>query len=211
MLPLIVAPMNKVSSVELVAAACQAGAIGAFPTHNAGDLERALRRLLGQINSGHAPLAANLIVHRTNTRRDADLQVLVAHRVELVLTSVGNPAPVVAPLQAAGCLVFADVASIRHAHQALECGVDGLVLLSAGAAGQTGWLNPIAFVRAVRQFFDGPIVLAGGVSDGASLPRRWWPAPISHIWERGLSPPRRAPPRLRTRPHFYVPHPTTWS
>ena len=65
--------------------------------------------------------------------------------------------------------MLADVASIRHAERAAEAGADGLVLLTAGAGGQTGWLNPFVFVRAVRQFFGGPIVLAGGISDGHAL------------------------------------------
>jgi nitronate monooxygenase len=98
-----------------------------------------------------------------------DLEVLLRHRPELVITSVGSPAPVLTPLQDAGALVFADVASIRHAMRAVEAGADGLVLLTAGAGGQTGWLNPFAFVRAVRAFFAGPIVLAGGISDGHAL------------------------------------------
>jgi len=87
----------------------------------------------------------------------------------MVITSVGSPAPVVKPLHEIGCRVFADVASVKHAEKAVEAGADGLVLLTAGAGGQTGWANPFAFVRAVRSFFDGPLVLAGGVSDGAAL------------------------------------------
>src|SRR6202041_3072711 len=88
---------------------------------------------------------------------------------ELVITSVASPGAVVAPLHDAGALVFADVASVRHAERAVDAGADGLVLLTAGAGGQTGWLNPFAFTRAVRRFFSGPIVLAGGVSDGHAL------------------------------------------
>lgn len=87
----------------------------------------------------------------------------------MVITSVGSPAPVVAPLHDAGALVFADVASLKHAERALAAGADGLVLLTAGAGGQTGWLNPFAFVRAVRKFFTGPLVLAGGISNGQAL------------------------------------------
>jgi nitronate monooxygenase len=108
-------------------------------------------------------------VHRSNARLAQDLAVLLRHRPEIVITSVGSPAPVVKPLHDAGALVFADVASIRHAERAVEAGADGLVLLTAGAGGQTGWLNPFAFVRAVRAFFAGPIVLAGGISDGHAL------------------------------------------
>ena len=94
---------------------------------------------------------------------------MLRHRPEMVITSVGSPAGVLAPLHDAGALVFADVASIRHAERAVAAGADGLVLLTAGAGGQTGWLNPFVFVRAVRAFFDGPLVLAGGISDGYAL------------------------------------------
>jgi nitronate monooxygenase len=108
-------------------------------------------------------------VHRSNARLEQDLAVLLRHRPEIVITSVGSPAPVLKPLHDAGALVLADVASIRHAERAAEAGADGLVLLTAGAGGQTGWLNPFAFVRAVRAFYDGIVVLAGGVSDGRAL------------------------------------------
>ena len=98
-----------------------------------------------------------------------DLKVLLKHRPAMVITSVGPPTPVLKPLQDIGTLVFADVATVLHAEKAVAAGVDGLVLLTAGAGGQTGWLNPFAFVRAVRAFFDGPLVLAGGISDGQAL------------------------------------------
>jgi nitronate monooxygenase len=178
-LPLIAAPMFLVSGVELVTAACRNGVIGSFPTVNCrspeqlddwlGDIEERLRRHSDETGKPAAPVCPNLIVHRSNARLDADLQVLLRHRPELVITSVGSPAPVLAALHDAGALVFADVASIRHAEGAVAAGADGLVLLTAGAGGQTGWLNPFVFVRAVRAFFDGPIVLAGGIGDGHAL------------------------------------------
>ena len=172
-LPLIAAPMFLISGVELVVSACRSGVIGAFPTVNCRSSEE-LDAWLNEIEErlrGHdaAPVCPNLVVHRTNARLADDLEVLLRHRPEIVITSVGSPAPVLAPLHEVGALVFADVATIRHAERALEAGADGLVLLTAGAGGQTGWLNPFAFVRAVRTFFAGPIVLAGGVSDGRAL------------------------------------------
>ncbi|QPF85578.1 nitronate monooxygenase [Bradyrhizobium genosp. L] len=178
-LPLIAAPMFLVSGVELVVAACRNGVIGSFPTVNCRETEQ-LDAWLGEIGgrlqaradaSGQraAPVCPNLIVHRSNARLSEDLAVLLRHGPEIVITSVGSPAPVLAPLHDAGALVFADVASIRHAERAVAAGADGLVLLTAGAGGQTGWLNPFVFVRAVRGFFDGPIVLAGGISDGHAL------------------------------------------
>jgi nitronate monooxygenase len=178
-LPLIAAPMFLVSGVELVVAACRNGVIGSFPTVNCREVEQ-LDGWLTEIESRlrqdsdasgrlAAPVCPNLIVHRSNARLREDLSVLLRHKVEMVITSVGSPAPVLAPLHDAGVLVFADVASIRHAERAVAAGADGLVLLTAGAGGQTGWLNPFVFVRAVRGFFDGPIVLAGGIADGHAL------------------------------------------
>ena len=178
-LPLIAAPMFLVSGVDLVVAACRNGVIGSFPTVNCrtaeqldawlGDISVQLRRHADATGSKPAPVCPNLIVHRSNARLEQDLQVLLRHKPEIVITSVGSPAQVAAPLHDAGALVFADVASIRHAERALQAGADGLVLLTAGAGGQTGWLNPFVFVRAVRAFFDGPIVLAGGIGDGHAL------------------------------------------
>jgi nitronate monooxygenase len=174
-LPLIAAPMTGVSGPELVMAACRNGVIGSFPTHNATSTDQLDRWLtdmgdvLAEPGLSAAPMAPNLVVHRTNDRLMADVDCLARHRAELVITSVGSPAPVVEPLHDAGCLVFADVATLRHVNRAIDAGVDGLVLLTAGAGGQTGTANPFAFVRAVRKRFGGPLVLAGGISDGASI------------------------------------------
>ena len=171
-LPAIAAPMTTVSTPELVIGAARRGVIGAFPTHNAAtpaELETWMRRFATELDGIAAPVAPNLVVHRSNGRRDADLAVLERHRVELVITSVGSPKPVIGPLHDIGARVFADVASLTQADRAVTAGADGLVLLTAGAGGQTGWANPFAFVRAVRARFDGPIVLAGGISDGQSI------------------------------------------
>lgn len=173
-LPLIVAPMTEVSGPDLVIAACRRGVIGSFPTHNAksvDELDDWLSRVEKELSGArsHAPLAPNLVVHRSNRRLLPDLERLIDHRVELVITSVGSPEVVVEPLHNVGCAVFADVATLAHADRAIAAGVDGLVLLSAGAGGQTGWANPFAFVRAVRERFNGTIVLAGGIGDGVAL------------------------------------------
>jgi nitronate monooxygenase len=172
-LPVIAAPMLRVSGPGLVVAACRAGVMGAFPTKNArsaAELDDWLRRIEIELEEGAesvAPYCPNLIIR--DQRRDEDLACLVKHKVEIVITSVGSPAPVLAPLHDVGCLVFADIATLDHARKAIALGVDGLVLLTAGAGGQTGWLNPFAFVRAVREIFAGPIVLAGGMSDGRAV------------------------------------------
>ena len=178
-LPLIAAPMFLVSGVELVSAAVSSGIVGSFPTANCRNTDE-LNAWMTQIQqrareseqlTGRAcgVICPNLIVHKSNPRLAEDLQTLLKFSPQLVITSVGSPAPVLKPLQDVGALVFADVGSIRHAERAVAAGADGLVLLTAGAGGQTGWLNPFAFVRAVRAFFSGPIVLAGGISDGVAL------------------------------------------
>jgi nitronate monooxygenase len=177
-IPAVAAPMTAVSTPALVAEACVAGVIGAFPTSNctsSAELEEWFDEIDAGIAAGTAPgttagpVAANLIVSKANIRLDADLECVARRRIPLVITSVGNPAPVIPALHRAGCHVFVDVASIAHAHKALAAGADGLVLLSAGAGGHTGWANPFAFVRAVRAFYDGPLALAGGLSDGVAL------------------------------------------
>lgn len=171
-LPLIAAPMLGASGPALVIAACRSGVIGAFPTANAaaaGGLDLWLEEIASALGPDDAPCCANLIIHRSPEALEADIDAMQRHRVELVITSVGSPAGVVGPLHDRGCTVFADVATLMHAKKAIDAGVDGLVLLSAGAGGQTGWLNGLAFIRAVRAFHDGPLVLAGGIADGAAL------------------------------------------
>lgn len=174
-LPAMAAPMSAVSTPALVREACAAGIIGAFPTSNARSVHQ-LDEWFDEIAAGDAGsppstglVCANLIVGRQNRRLEHDVEAVARHRIPLVVTSIGSPAPVIEPLHEAGCAVLADVASVRHAHKALEAGADGLVLLAAGAGGHTGWANPFAFVHAVRGFYDGPLAVAGGMSDGASL------------------------------------------
>lgn len=178
-LPLIAAPMFLVSGPALVTAACRAGVIGSFPTANCRTAEELDAWLAGMVDDAKragdaegralAPWCPNLIVHRSNPRVPEDLAAVLRHKAEIVITSVGSPEPVMKPLKDAGCLVLADVASVRHAEKAVAAGVDGLVLLTAGAGGQTGWANPFAFVRAVRAFWDGIVVMAGGMADGHAV------------------------------------------
>lgn len=172
--PIIVSPMFLVSGVDLVVSSCQAGVIGSLPALNARS-SAIFDTWLGEVEAGlretpdAAPYAVNLIVHSTNERLEADLDLCVAHKVPIIIASVGSPRSVIDKVHSYGGLVICDAGSVRHARRAAEMGVDGLILLCAGAGGNTGWLNPFAFVAEVRKFFDGPIIVAGAISDGRQL------------------------------------------
>jgi nitronate monooxygenase len=179
-LPLIAAPMFIASYPELVIAQCKAGVLGTFPSLNARSLDTLeewvtrIERELAAHATAHpgeriAPFGVNLILHPSNRRFDEDLALVARHRVPLVITSVGKPDRVCAQVHSYGGLVFHDVISVKHARKALECGVDGLILVCAGAGGHAGTLSPFALLSEVREFWDGPIVLAGALSNGRAL------------------------------------------
>ena len=176
-LPLIGAPLFIVSNPALVIAQCRAGIVGSFPALNArapGELAQWLTQIETALKtpvnaeSGTkvAPYAVNQIVHASNPRLAEDVELCVKHRVPIMITSLQAPDPVVKAAHSYGGLVFHDVISIRHAQKALEAGVDGLILVTAGAGGHAGSLNPFAFVEEIRRFYDGPIILSGAMSRG---------------------------------------------
>ena len=170
-LPVVAAPMLLVSGPDLVIAAGQAGILGALPALNARstqDLKVWLERISGTLDG--FPYAVNLIVRGPGAQRFADdLALIEAIQPPVVITSVGDPSVAAERIHAFGGLVFHDVATIRHARKAIEAGVDGLILLTAGAGGHTGTANPFAFVSQVREFWNGPILLAGAIADGNGI------------------------------------------
>ncbi|MCW5625209.1 MAG: nitronate monooxygenase, partial [Burkholderiales bacterium] len=176
-LPVIGAPLFIVSNPDLVIAQCTSGIVGSFPALNARPaemLEQWIVRIETELaayaaaNPGAkiAPYAVNQIIHPSNDRLAHDVEVCVRHKTPIVITSLSAPNEVVKHVHGYGGLVFHDVISIRHAKKALEAGVDGLILVAAGAGGHAGPLSPFALVREVRQFFDGPILLSGAITDG---------------------------------------------
>ena len=176
--PLVVAPMFLVSSPKLVAAACRAGAIGSMPTLNARSPEQLddwLAQLRSELSTSNdsawpvAPYALNILMHQSNARLPQDLEAIRKHQPPIVIASVGRPDAVIDIVHAYGGLVLSDVVSLKHAERAADAGVDGLVLLCAGAGGQTGRLNPFAFVEATRRFYNGLVAVAGGVTQGRHL------------------------------------------
>jgi nitronate monooxygenase len=170
-LPVIAAPMFLISGPDLVIAACKAGIIGCFPAPNARDLpilDSWCARISAETKDA-APWAMNILAHSSYARFGAELATVARHRPPLLITALGSPARALNAVHDYGGLVFADVTTPTLARKAIDAGADGLVLVCAGAGGHTGSYNNFAFVAEVRTFWDGPIVLSGGIGNAPSI------------------------------------------
>jgi nitronate monooxygenase len=199
-LPVIASPMFIASGPALVAAQCKAGIVGSFPALNARPAEQLdvwltdLQRELADYQEAHpdrrvGPIAVNQIVHQSNDRLEHDVAVCVKHQVPIIISSLrAPPKEMLDAVHAYGGIVLHDVVSIRHAEKALEAGVDGLILVAAGAGGHAGALSPFALVGEVRRFFDGPIALSGAIATGdAILAAQAMGADFAYIGSRWLA------------------------
>jgi nitronate monooxygenase len=199
-LPVIASPMFIASGPALVAAQCKAGIVGSFPALNARPAELLdtwltdLQRELADYQEAHpdkkvGPIAVNQIVHQSNDRLEHDVAVCVKHQVPIIISSLrAPPKEMLDAVHAYGGIVMHDVISIRHAEKALEAGVDGLILVAAGAGGHAGALSPFALVGEVRKFFDGPIALSGSIATGdAILAAQAMGADFAYIGSRWLA------------------------
>ena len=179
-IPVVGAPLFIVSGPELVISQCKAGVVGSFPALNARPQE-VLDEWLIQIkeeldkhnqenpDSPAAPFAVNQICHASNDRLMQDMESCVRHEVPIIITSLRPPLEIVEAAHSYGGVVFHDVINVRHAKKAAEQGVDGLILVCAGAGGHAGTHSPFALVREVKEWFDGTILLSGSISDGHSI------------------------------------------
>jgi len=199
-LPVIASPMFIASGPALVAAQCKAGIVGSFPALNARPAEQLdvwltdLQRELLEYQQANpdtkvGPIAVNQIVHQSNDRLDHDVAVCVKHQVPIIISSLrAPPKEMLDAVHAYGGIVLHDVVSIRHAEKALEAGVDGLILVAAGAGGHAGALSPFALVGEVRKFFDGPVALSGAIATGdAILAAQAMGADFAYIGSRWLA------------------------
>lgn len=178
--PVVASPMFIYSGPELVAAQCQAGVIGSFPSLNARP-QSALGEWLQQITESNAafaeanpdryvaPFAVNLIVHRSNDRLEEDLATVVEYEVPIVITSLGAREEVNEAVHSYGGIVLHDVINNKFARKAVEKGADGLVAVAAGAGGHAGTQSPFALVQEIREWFDGPLLLSGAIAHGRSI------------------------------------------
>ncbi len=179
-IPVIGAPLFLISVPDLVIAQCKAGIIGSFPALNARPqhvLEEWIIRIKTELKEYQeqnpdkkvAPFAVNQICHGSNDRLQGDMEICVKHEVPIIITSLRPPAEVVEAAHSYGGLVFHDVINVRHAKKAADMGVDGLILVCAGAGGHAGALSPFALLREVKSWFDGTIILSGSIGDGYSV------------------------------------------
>lgn len=179
-LPLIGAPLFIVSNPDLVIEQCKAGIVGSFPALNARPkevLDEWLDRItteLGEYAAKHpgrpvAPFAVNQIVHKSNARLEHDLTMCVKYKVPIVISSLGAVPEVNAAVHSYGGIVLHDITTVRHAHSAINKGADGLIAVAAGAGGHAGPLSPFALVSEIREWFDGPLLLAGSISTGGGI------------------------------------------
>jgi nitronate monooxygenase len=179
-IPAVGAPLFIVSNPDLVIEQCKAGIVGAFPALNARPkemLETWLQRITSELadykrrhpEKKVAPFAVNQIVHSSNDRLQHDVELCEKYKVPIQITSLRAPDDVVKSAKRYGCLVFHDVTNVTHAKRALQAGVDGLILVCAGAGGHAGRLSPFALVPEVRQFYDGCLLLSGAIANGASV------------------------------------------
>ena len=179
-IPVIGAPLFLISVPDLVIAQCKAGIIGSFPALNARPqhvLEEWIVKIKTELKEYQeqnpekkvAPFAVNQICHGSNDRLQGDMEICVKHEVPVIITSLRPPLEVVEAAHSYGGLVFHDVINVRHAQKAAEQGVDGLILVCAGAGGHAGALSPFALLREVKQWFDGTVILSGSIGDGHSV------------------------------------------
>ena len=173
-MPAMQAPMFLITGPEMVINACKSGVIGCFPAPNARSIENLdewmttiTESLAGDEQA--APWAMNMILHPTYPRREQELELVLKYKPPIVVTALGSPAAIVEQIHSYGGVVIADVISPRFARKAAAAGVDGLVLVCAGAGGHTGYLSPFVFVNEVRQWWDGLLVVGGGISSGSDI------------------------------------------
>nr|WP_293303967.1 nitronate monooxygenase [Allomuricauda sp.] len=178
-LPVIAAPMFLISGPKLVVECCKNGIVGTFPALNQRtsegfeewliQIKSELEQFEEETGKKPAPFGVNLIVHPTNPRLEADVKLCMKHKVPLVITSLGAVSQVVNAIHSYGGLVFHDIIKKRHAEKAAEAGVDGLILVSAGAGGHAGNINPMSLVHEVKKFFHKTIILSGCISTGRDI------------------------------------------
>ena len=178
-LPVVAAPMFLISGPQLVIECCKNGIVGTFPALNQRstegfedwlvEIKTELKKYEEETGKKAAPYGVNLIVHPTNPRLEADLKVCIKHKVPLIITSLGAVSQLVNAIHSYGGLVFHDIIKKRHAEKAAEAGADGLILVSAGAGGHAGTINPMSLVAEIKKFYDKTILLSGCISTGRDI------------------------------------------
>jgi len=178
-LPAICAPMFLVTGPDLVREACKSGVIAGLPRQNARDFETFvawMTQIRADLDAHEqatgrraAPIAVNLPTRFPDAELRAHFDLFDRFGVKLLITVGGDPTDMVRRAHDAGLKVLHDITSIRFAEKAIAAGVDGLNCIGAGGGGHSGTISHLALIRQIRAMFDGIIVMAGAVSDGATI------------------------------------------
>jgi nitronate monooxygenase len=192
-IPAIAAPMFLTSGPDLVVECCRSGVLGTFPALNQRTSEgfdawvQEIEERLAAAETA-TPFGVNLIVHKTNPRLQADLEIAVKRKVPLIITSLGAVKEVVDAVHSYGGLIFHDVIGRRHAEKAAEAGVDGIIAVAAGAGGHAGTLSPFALLAEIRQVFDGTLILSGAMNTGRDIAAaRMMDADLAYLGSRFIA------------------------
>ncbi len=200
-LPVVASPLFIASNPTLVVEQCKGGIVGSFPALNARpkeELERWIDRIESELaahRAAHpdavvAPYAVNQIIHKSNDRLEHDLEVCIRRKVPIIISSLRAPNEIIPAVHGYGGIVLHDVINVRHAQKALEAGVDGLILVCAGAGGHAGMLSPFALLGEIRRFYDGCVVLAGAITRGEHvLAAQAMGADLAYMGTRWLATP----------------------
>ena len=171
-IPVIVAPMFLVSSVDMVIASSKSGVVGSIPMLNARTAEEC-EEMLKQLKEAlpTEPWAVNFIAHKTNKRHDSDLALIKKYQPPIVIASLGHPGVVTEVVHSYGGLVFSDVATVKHAKKAEASGADIIIAEGFEAAGINSSLELTTFVLIpqIANAVSIPVVAAGGIGDGKGL------------------------------------------
>ena len=209
-IPVVGSPLFIISNPDLVIAQCKAGVVGSFPSLNARPVEvfeQWLQRITSELaeydaqnpERPSAPFAVNQIVHKSNDRLQQDLELCVKYQVPIVITSLGAREDVNEAIHSYGGIVLHDVINNRFAKKAIEKGADGLIAVAAGAGGHAGTLSPFALIHEIREWFDGPLLLSGAISNGNATWRLRLRVQIWPMWVRPSSLPTKPMPTKPTK------------
>lgn len=166
--PIIQAPMGWIARAPLASAVSNAGGLGIIET-SSGEFDKIQIEVAKMRDLTDKPFGMNVALSYVKGHNFIDF--VIDQGINFVTTSSGSPNVCTKVFQDAGIKVFHVVPTLAMAQKAIDVGVDGLVV-EGGEGG--GFKNPspvstMVLLPLIRSKFDGPIIAAGGISDGVSM------------------------------------------